>query len=72
MRVGEADAPVGGLADMADDIEAFYRMAAHQIRDLRIDAGARIVEGAAAQAFIERDAPAVAVFARAPAPLHQA
>ncbi|MCY1424405.1 hypothetical protein D9M71_401490 [compost metagenome] len=70
--VGQADLADVGLANMADHRLALDRIALHQARHFGFDAGRGVLEQAQAAAFIEADAPAIAVRAGAAAALHQA
>lgn len=71
MGVGQADLADVGLADVPDHHFALDRIALHQVRDFRFGARRRVLEQAQASAFIEGDAPPVAVRTGAAAALHQ-
>src|SRR5690349_4114218 len=60
-----------GPPDMADHDPALQGIVAQEPRDLRFRAWARVVEAAAPLAFVERDAPAVAMRTGLVAPAHQ-
>ncbi|MCY1413926.1 hypothetical protein D9M71_293640 [compost metagenome] len=69
--IGQADLADIGLADVADNHFALDRITLHQVGDFRFAAGRRVLEHAQATPLVEADAPAIAVGAGAPAPLHQ-
>ncbi|MNM78681.1 hypothetical protein D3C81_905910 [compost metagenome] len=71
MRVGQGDLADVGLADVPDHHFALDRIALHQVRDLRLAARRRVLEQPQSTAFIEGNAPAIAVRAGASAALHQ-
>ena len=70
--IGQAHLAHVGLTDMANHHFAFDRVPLHQQGDLGVATGARVLEQAQATAFIEGNAPAIAVRACTPATLHQA
>ena len=69
--IGEADLADVGLADMPDHDLALDRVALNQVRDFRLAARRRVLEQTQAPAFIEGDAPAVAMRTGTAATLHQ-
>src|SRR5690606_32090377 len=71
MGVGQADTPHIGLADMADHIFRFDRIALDQLGDGRTVAWRRVMEATNALALIEGHAPAITMGPRLAATLHQ-
>src|SRR5690606_6218349 len=71
VRIGQADLANIGLANMADHHLALDRIALHQARHLRINAGGRVLEQTQPAPFIKADTPPIAMRPGSPATLHQ-
>ncbi len=71
MGVCQADTAIRCLADMANDVQALYRVRPHQFSDFRFAAGQRVMKGPTSPAFVEGNTPAVAVRACPPTALNE-